>query len=304
MNQATFRQLQVFLTVTRVGTLSRAAEVLHLTQPSVTMQLKRLTERVGMPILEQVGRRMVLTEAGQLLEATSREIFEHLELFEARVDELRGLKRGLLRIGIVNTAQYFFPALLAGFCEKYPGVEVSLEVENSARLVGRLRNNLESLYLFSRPPKTVDIESVPIIDNPIGAIAWEGHPLTAEKAIPLARFAEERFIMREPGSETRRAADRLFSSHGLTPEIRMVSPRTEAIKRAVAAGMGVTVLSEMTLVGGGHGLTVLDVEEFPVMHHWYVVHRRDRELPPVAAGFLEYLQGEAAARASRWREAG
>lgn len=300
MHQATFRQLEVFLAVTRLGTLSRAAEVLHLTQPSVTMQLKRLTERVGMPILEQVGRRMVLTEAGRLLEACSREIFEHLDLFEARVDELRGLRRGVLRVGIVNTAQYFFPDLLAGFCEQYPAVEVTLEVENSARLAGRVRNNLESLYLFSRPPKTVDIEAVPIIDNPIGAIAWEGHPLASERAIPLARFAEERFIMREPGSETRRVADRLFSSNGLTPEIRMVSPRTEAIKRAVAAGMGVTVLSELTLVGGGHGLVTLDVEQFPVQHQWFLVYRRDRPLPPVAAGFLDYLRSEAATRASHW----
>lgn len=297
MNQATFRQLEVFLTVVRLGTLSRAAETLHLTQPSVTMQLKRLTERVGTPILEQVGRRMVLTEAGRLLEATSREIFEQLDMFQARVDELKGLKRGLLQVGIVNTAQYFFPDLLAGFCEKYPGIEVSLEVENSARLTGRLRNNLESLYLFSRPPRSVDIEAVPIIDNPIGAIAWEGHPLAKEKQIPLERFAREPFVMREPGSETRRAADKLFSSNGLSINIRMTSPRTEAIKRAVAARMGVTVLSELTLAGGSHGLVTLDVESFPVQNHWYVVYRRDRSLPPVASGFLDYLRDEASERA-------
>jgi DNA-binding transcriptional LysR family regulator len=204
------------------------------------------------------------------------------------VAEIQGLRRGVLRLGTVNTAQYFVTGLLSRVCERYPQVEVGLEVENAERLAGRLRNNMDSIYVFSRPPANVDIEATPFLDNPLVAVAARSRPLAGQRGIPLDRLAEERFVMREAGSETRRLAERLFTEHGLDIDIRMVSSQTEAIKRASAAGMGVCVLSARTL-DGDEQLVPLDVDRSPIHHKRYLVHRRDRGLSPVARSFVEFL---------------
>ena len=291
----TFRQLEVFATAARLGSFSRAAEALHLTQPSISLQMKKLTDTVGLPLFAHVNRRLHLTEAGSALERACREAFESMERFAMEASEIKGLRQGVLRLGIVNTAQYIVPALLARFLERHPGIDVVLEVENSARLTRRLRNNLDSLYVFVSPPEGVAAEATPFLPNPLVPLAAPDHPLARRRAVPLARFAEEPMITREQGSETRRAVERLFAERGLRPKVRMEVAHSEAIKRAVAAGLGVTVLSAHTVMAGDPGLVVLDVEHFPVRRQWHLVRRKDRELPLVAQAFLDFVTEEGAA---------
>ncbi len=289
MRQATFRQLEVFAAVARLGSYSRAAEALHLTQPSVSIQIKRLSEIVGLPLFEQAGKRMLLTQAGTALESARRDVFNRIEGFETEVSALRGLRQGVLRFGVVNTAQYVAPMLIAPFCAQHPGVEVILEVDNDERLLSRMRNNMDSVYIFSVPPKLVGVHSEFFMRNPLVPLAHAEHPLAGQQNIPLARFSKEAFITREVGSETRRTVERLFVEQHLPFKVRMVISRSEAIKEAVAQGIGVTVLSSHALRTDHEDITVLDVEQFPLEHRWYVVHRLDRDLSLVAKSFLDYL---------------
>lgn len=288
----TFRQLEVFATAARLGSFSRAAESLHLTQPSISLQMKKLSETVGLPLFARVNRRLYLTEAGEALARATREAFDAMERFASEAAEIKGLHQGVLRLGIVNTAQYIVPGLLAPFLNRHPGINVVLEVENASRLLRRLRNNLDNLYVFVTPPEGVDSEAIPFLPNPLVPLAAPDHPLAKERDIPIARFAREPMVMREQGSETRRALERLFNERGLQLQVRMEVAHSEAIKRAVAAGLGVTVLSAHTVTADEPGLVVLDVEHFPVERQWHIVHRRDRKLPLVASAFLDYVRDE------------
>ena len=292
----TFRQLEVFATAARLGSFSRAAEALHLTQPSISLQMKKLSDTVGLPLFAQVNRRLYLTEAGEALARAGREAFDAMERFASQAAEIKGLRQGVLRLGIVNTAQYVVPALLAPFLERHPGINVVLEVENAARLTRRLRNNLDNLYVFATPPEGVDAEATPFLPNPLVPLAAPGHSLARLRSVPLARFAEQPMITREPGSETRRAVERLFAEHRLELRVRMEVAHSEAIKRAVAAGLGVTVLSAHTVTAGDPDLRVLDVEHFPLERQWHIVRRLDREQPLVARAFLDYVREEGARR--------
>ena len=294
----TFRQLEVFATAARLGSFSRAAEALHLTQPSISLQMKKLSDTVGLPLFAQVNRRLYLTEAGEALSRACREAFEAMERFAMEADEIKGLRRGVLRLGIVNTAQYIVPGLLAPFLREHPGIRVVLEVENASRLARRLRNNLDSLYVFVTPPDSVHAEATPFLANPLVPLAAPDHPLAGRRRVPLERFAAEPLVTREQGSETRRAIERLFGEHGLETDVRMEVAHSEAIKRAVAAGLGVTVLSAHTVSGGDPGLVQLDVEHFPVQRQWYMVRRNDRELPLVAQAFLDHVRDEVERRSA------
>ena len=289
----TFRQLEIFITAARLGSFSRAAEALHLTQPSISLQMKKLTDAVGLPLFAQVNRRLYLTEAGESLARACGESFQAMERFAMESAEIKGLRLGTLRLGIVNTAQYVVPALLAPFLKRHDGIHVALEVDNATRLTRRLRNNLDSIYVFSSPPQIPEAEETVFLPNPMVALAAPGHPLAGKRNIPLARFAREPFVTREQGSETRRVLERLFTEHGLTLDVRMEVGHSEAIKRTVAAGLGVTALSAHTVDAGDPSLVVLDVEHFPLQRHWYLVRRKDRDLPLVAQAFMDYVTDEA-----------
>ena len=284
------------MTAARLGSFSRAAEALHLTQPSISQQMKKLSDSVGLALFAQVNRRLYLTEAGEALARATREAFDVMERFASEAAEIKGLRRGMLRLGIVNTAQYVVPGLLAPFLALHPGVNVVLEVESATRLTRRLRNNLDNLYVFATPPDGLDAEASAFLANPLVPLAAPGHPLAGQAAIPLARFAEEAMVVREQGSETRRAVERLFAERGFEMRVRLEIAHSEAIKRTVAAGLGVTVLSAHAVSAGEADLVVLDVEHFPIERQWHIVRRRDRELPLVAQAFLDYVRDEGAKR--------
>jgi len=288
---ATLHQLKVFEATARHGSFTRAAEELYLTQPTVSMQVKQLTKSIGLPLFEQVGKRLYLTDAGRELFTTCKEIFSQLEQLEMTVADLKGMKQGKLRLAVITTAKYFLPRLLGPFCQKYPGVDVSLIVTNHERVIDRLANNQDDLYVMSQLPDNLDIKSKPFLDNPLVVIAPSTHPLVGEKNISLERLCEETFIMREPGSGTRRAFYKMLDEKDLDVKVRLELGSNEAIKQAIAGGLGLSVLSRHTLTpeSSNSEFAILDVQGFPIQRQWYVVHLAGKQLSVVAQTFFEYL---------------
>jgi DNA-binding transcriptional LysR family regulator len=292
MRHSTLRQLEVFATIARLGSYTRAAEELFLTQPTVSMQIRKLTDAVGVPLFEQVGKKIFLTDAGRELNRTCRAIFAELGRFEMYVADLKGLATGSLRLSVVTTAKYFIPRLLGTFCQLHPGIDVSLKVSNRERILERLANNEDDLYILGQPPEDLEAEAEPFLQNPLVVLAPAGHPLAGEKRISLDRLAREPFLLRESGSGTRIATERLFATHGLKLNVRMELGSNEAIKQAIVGGLGVSVLSRHTLVmdAAARQIEMLDVAGFPIERYWYVVYPPGKRLSVVARAFLEHLR--------------
>ncbi|MFH7025457.1 MAG: LysR substrate-binding domain-containing protein [Heteroscytonema crispum UTEX LB 1556] len=290
MNQATLHQLKVFEAAARHGSFTRAAEELFLTQPTVSMQIKQLTKSVGLPLFEQVGKRLFLTEAGRELFATCRQIFETIAQFEMKVADLKGLKQGQLRLAVITTAKYFIPRLLGPFCQLYPGIDISLQVTNHERIVERMANNLDDLYIMSQVPDHMDVNFQPFLENPLVVFAPANHPLAGEKNIPIERLVDEPFIMREPGSGTRRAVQQLFDENGVKVKVKLELGSNEAIKQAIAGGLGISVLSRHTLIPDNTTeFAILDVQNFPIKRTWFMVYPGGKQLSIVARTYFEYL---------------
>lgn len=294
MKNATLRQLKVFEAVARNLSFTRAAEELHTTQPTVSIQLKQLTEIVGQPLLGQVGKRVYLTDTGQELLKVCRDIFEGLSRFEMLVSDMKGVKAGKLRLAVITTAKYFVPRLLGLFCQRYPGIDVSLKVTNRQRILQRMADNMDDLYVLGQPPEHMDVEFEPFLENPLVVLAPHDHPLANKKRIPAQRLEEEPLLMREPGSGTRLATEQFFRERGLKLKVRMELGSNEAIKQAVAGGLGVAVLSAHTLAleRSIDDLAILDVEDFPIRRNWYLAYPRDKQLSVVAQAFLEFMHAE------------
>lgn len=296
MLHLTFRQLNVFEAVARLLSFSRAAEELHLTQPAVSMQIKQLEENVGLPLFEQLGKKIFLTEAGHELYHYSRAIAQQVAEVESVLGELKGVKRGKLKISVASTANYFAPQLLATFSQRFPDVTVSLNVTNRQGLLQQLDNNETDLAIMGQPPDGLDLAAESFLDNPLVVIAPVNHPLARQKNIPLARLQNETFLIREQGSGTRIAMERFFAQRGVKFTAGMEMSSNEAIKQAVQAGLGLGIVSIHTvaLELEMKRLAVLDVDAFPIMRHWYVVHRANKRLSGVAQAFKRFLLDEAA----------
>ena len=295
MLHLTFRQLSVFEAVARHLSYSRAAQEMHLTQPAVSMQIKQLEENVGMPLFEQLGKKVYLTEAGRELYHYSRTIAQQLAEAESVLSDLKGLQRGRLKISVASTANYFAPQLLAIFSQRFPTVTVSLDVTNRQALLAQLANNEMDMAIMGQPPEGLDLVAESFMENPLIVIAPVNHPLATAKKIPLARLQSETFLVREQGSGTRIAMERFFKQHGVEFQAGMEMSSNEAIKQAVQAGLGLGILSLHTigLELETKRLKVLDVKGFPIMRHWYVVHRKDKRLSTVAQAFKAFLLMEA-----------
>ena len=291
IRHATLRQLQIFEASVRLGNFSRAAEELFVTQPTVSMQIKKLADALGIPLFEQIGRNVRPTEAGRELYESCRLIFENLANLEMKISEHKGMKRGRLRLGVVTTAKYFVPEALGEFCRLYPGIDVALKVSNRDRIIERLSNYEDDLYIMGQAPDDImELESYPFAPNPLVLMAPRDHPLVGQKNIPLSRIAEEPLILREPGSGIRDVTQRLFQQNGLVPKVRMELGSNEAIKHAVVGGLGVAILSlhTLSLEGPDGPVQLLDVEGFPIMRQWHLVFPKGKELSLVAEAFLEY----------------
>jgi LysR family transcriptional regulator, low CO2-responsive transcriptional regulator len=295
----TLRQLEILLSVYDEGSITAASEALHLTQPTVSTQLKKLAEAVGMPLYERVGRGRKFTDAGRALVATAREVLASFERLDMTLSDIRGLKAGTLRIAVVTTSKYFIPHLLGSFCEQYPHVDLQFRVGNRKQIIQRLHDGLDDLYVFSHPPQDEDIEVTDFLPNPLVAIAPTDHPLADRTDLTLSDLAEQPFLMRESGSGTRHAIERHLASHEARIKVRMTIESNEAIKHAVMSGLGISILSEHTLThGGSEGLVKLQVKQLPIESTWFLVRLRSRRLSLIAEAFLEYLQTEGQKRLS------
>ncbi len=287
----TFRQLEVFEAIARHGSFTRAAEELFVTQPTASMQIRRLSESVGLPLFEQIGKRIHLTDAGRELYTACREVFDRIDRFEMQVADMKGLKKGRLRLAVVTTAKYFAPSLLGQFYHLYPGIEVALKVTNREHILERLADNLDDLCILGQPPEEIDAEYQPFLENPLVLLAPADHPLVGRRRIPLARIAEEPFLMREAGSGTRMAVERLFEAHRLKIKVRMELGSNEAIKQAIIGGLGISVLSQHAIgpAGSGAPFAILDAQGFPIERHWYAAYSRGKQLSVIARAFLDFL---------------
>lgn len=291
----TLRQLQVFEAAARLGGYTRAAESLYMTQPAVSMQIRQLEEQAGMPLFDQVGKKIHLTDAGRALYRHAQAILGKVSEAQLELEEMRGVRRGQLDITIASTANYFAPKLIAAFCQRHPEVKVTLDVSNREHILARLGDSEKDLAIMGRPPEESNLVAHPFLENPLVIIAAPTHALAGKRRLTLARVASEPFITREPGSGTRMAAERHFSEHGMAFEAVMEMSSNEAIKQAVQAGLGLGMVSIHTLEMelALDRLAVLDVAGFPLQRYWYAVHRQGKRFSAVAQAFLDFVMEEA-----------
>ena len=291
----TFRQLEVFETAARLLSYTRTAETLHMSQPAVSMQIKQLEESVGLPLFEMLGKKLYLTDAGKEFYIYGKEIFQLLEEAEAVIESMKGLHSGRLKVSVATTASYFATRLLAAFSKRFEGVAINLDVTNRESLRKQLEDNEPDLVIMGQPPEDIDVDSQAFMSNPLVMVAPADHPLTKETNIPLSRFADEQFVVRETGSGTLGAIERFFEEHNVPFHTGIEMSSNEAIKQAVEAGLGLGIASihtlELELETGR--LVLLDVEDFPIRRQWYLVQRKGKRLSVVSQAFKEFVLSEA-----------
>lgn len=291
LRHATMHQLRIFSAVAHHGSFARAAEALHLSPPTLSLQVKQLSETVGQPLFEQLGKKIYLTAAGQTLAAACQDIESRMERLSQDLAALQGVERGSLKIAILTTVKYTVPKLLGGFCAAHPGIEVAMFVGNRENLLQRLASNQDDLYIMGQPPEQMDVVCENFADNPLVLVAPPEHPLVGQRNIPPQRLVDEPFILREPGSGTRLTAEKFFASHGVALKNRLEVGSNEAIKQTVAGGLGLAVLSATTVVSelALKELVLLDVQGFPLIRRWQVVYPTGKRLSAAATAFKAWL---------------
>ena len=291
----TFRQLRLFLALADSGSVSAAAKAMHVTQPTASMQLKEVTQSVGAPLFEFVSKKFYLTDLGKELATTARTVAQTWDAFEQNVDAVKGLSRGKLKVAVVSTAKYFMPRLIGSFCKQHPQIDISLEILNRDGVVQRLRENLDDLYIMSMPPVDMDLSDEVFMANPIVVIAGTSDALSKAKRVGLDALAQRRFIFREKGSGTRMAADQYFRKMRFKPDVRLELGSNEAVKESVAGGLGIGVVSRHALHGlkKEHGVSVIELDGFPLPSAWHIVHPASKKLSPLAVAFKQHLLKQA-----------
>ena len=295
MRRLTLRQFRVFEAVARHLSFSRAAEELHLSQPAVSMQVRGIEVILGVPLTEQLGKKIYLTEAGREVLHASRAITSRLDDLQANLAQLRGLDSGRLSLAATSTVNAVATDILARFRGRHSGVSIHLDVSNRSAVLSLLATNHTDLAIMGQVPEDLGLEATRFMDNPLVVIASPDHPLVRKKSISIEDLAAESFLVREAGSGTRGAMERFFAARGLEIQSSMEMSSNEAIKQAVQAGLGLGILSLQTLEMelALKRLAILKVEGFPIMRHWYIVHRADKRLSPVALAFKNFLLDEA-----------
>lgn len=291
LRHATLHQMRIFLAVARHNSFARAAEALHLSPPTLSLQVKQLSDTVGQPLFEQLGKKIFLTAAGQTLAEACSDIETRMERLSQDLAALQGVERGSLKLAILTTVKYTVPKLLGGFCTAHPGIEVAMVVGNRENLLQRLAANQDDLYIMGQPPEQLDVVCEDFADNPLVLVAPPRHPLVGQSKIAPRRLAKEPFILREPGSGTRLTAEKFFASHGVQMSNRLEVGSNEAIKQTVAGGLGLAVLSATTVVSelALGELVQLDVVGFPLIRRWHVVYPRGKRLSAAAMAFKDWL---------------
>lgn len=295
LRHATLHQLRVFDALARHRSVTRAAAELHLSPSAVSIQCRKLAGSLGHPLYEMVGKDLQLTAVGKVLSQACRDVLERLDQTTLELGALEG-PQGSLRLAIVTTAKYFGPRLLGAFSREHPNIEVSLFVGNRGQLLERLAANRDDLYILGRPPERSRAAAEPFAENRLIIVASPDHPLAGQADIVPERLDGLSFILREEGSGTRLAAEAFFDEHGIMPRTRMELGSNEAVKQSVASGLGVTLISEMTVQAelAAGSLVRLDVRGFPLLRQWYIAHPTSRRLSPAAVAFRKFLFDSAA----------
>lgn len=295
LKHGTLPQLRVFEASARLGSLTRAAEELHIAQPTASVQIKKLAETIGLPLFEQVGKRLYLTDAGERLFAGCHDIFRALSAIEETLNGMRAMESGHLRLAVSSTGKYFAPRILGAFIQRYPQIDASLQIHNRETLIDRLENNQDDLYIFGSPLGRKDVVTQVLLPNPLVLFARDDHPLANVNQIAFERIAAEPFIMREPGSGTRMLMMKQFEQRGLAPKIRLELSTDEAIKEAILAGLGVSIMSRFRLgLEPEHSrLICLNVEGFPLENHWHFAYPVGKHLSATARAFMDFARLEA-----------
>ncbi len=295
MRQATLRQLQIFLVAAEHSSFTRAAEILHLSQPAVSMQMTQFAESLGIALFEKRGRNLVLTQAGETLLPFIRRIAQTLREASDAIDALQGLRQGHIKIALVTTTRYFAPRLTTQFRHQHPEIELEVFIANRESVIAQLESNAVDLAIMGRPPAHLPVTAQPFAKHPHGVIAPPDHPLAHKKRLLPQKLSTQPFLFREAGSGTRSAMNDYFTEHGLNPPMVQEMTSNESIKQAVMAGMGLAFISLHTISleqQTGH-LVLLDVKGLPVMRTWYVVHLASKSLSPAAAAFKKFMLTEA-----------
>ncbi|GAM55298.1 rubisCO operon transcriptional regulator [Vibrio ishigakensis] len=289
----TFRQLEILLAVYEGGSIKSASEALFLTQPTVSMQLKKLTEAIGLPLYHQVGRKLKFTDAGLATAETAKKILLDCEELDMRLSSLRGLESGTLRLAVTTTAKYFIPHLLGPFCERYPGIDIQLKIANRQQVIERLENRADDFYVFSHLPEELDLDVIEFMSNDLVAIAESNHPFAKKKSVSLEEFCQEDFLIREVGSGTRYATEAFFKKQQHQPNIKMTIASNEAIIHSVLSRLGVSILSAHTIAFGNiKDVKVVNVESLPIRTTWSFSWTPSVPMSPIAKVFLNYVETE------------
>ena len=288
----TIQQMKLFEAVARLRSVTRAAEEVSLTQPSVSMQVKALEEKIGMPLIDQIGKNLFLTRAGEEVASTSREILDRLDVMKTNLASVNNEIAGSLNLAVVTTTKYFLPQRIGEFKRRYPGVEPRVNMGNREQIMQRLANNLDDVYIMGTPPDQKVLAYAPISTNEIVFVAHPYHPLAALPSMTLDQLLSADIISRERGSETRQAIERRFAENGLQLNPLMEFEDSEAIKLAAISGLGIAYLpiQSMRLELAARELVILNVQGFPLKRQWYAMHHRAKHLSRVAERFLEFLQ--------------
>jgi DNA-binding transcriptional LysR family regulator len=291
LRHLSLRQLAVFLEAARKMSFARAAESLHLTQPAISMQIRKLEDALGLPLFERVGKKLALTEAGETFRHHAARVLGELQDAEQALSALKGLRGGRATVGLVSTAKYFSPRLLAQFAVHHPQVDIRFLVGNREILINALRDNEIDFAVMGRPPEKLETHSEAIAENPHVLAAHKSHRLAGARGLDFHELRGETFLMREPGSGTRLVMEAVFREHQFVPKSVVTLGSNETVKQGVMAGMGVSLLSlhslELELRAGE--ISLLDVMGTPVLRNWHIVNMSSKTLPPAAAAFREFL---------------
>ena len=294
LKHGTLPQLRVFEAVVRHGSFTRAADELHMSQPTVSIQIRKLAETVGMPLFEQMGKRIHPTPIARELYGACQDIFRTLSDVDRSITDLQGLKKGKLKLATSSAGKYLASRVVTAFVRQHPDMEVALHVTQREGLISRLGDNRDNIYLMTKLPADQDVVTQRILPNPMVVFASASHPLASERGIAFSRFVEEPLIMREPGSGTRLITEHAFASHGAVPRARMELGDNESIRDALLADLGVAVMSRHALgLEPDRQLVTLDVEGFPIEAHWHLVYPQGKQLTPIAQAFMQFLRIEA-----------
>jgi DNA-binding transcriptional LysR family regulator len=298
----TLKQIQTFIEVARERSVSKAAERLFVTQPAVSMQIKQLEDTFGLALIEPVGRNIRLTHAGEEFLTHAIGALGQFKDLEASMAEHVGNKKGRIDLAIVSTAKYFVPMLLVRFSKLLPDIEVKLRIDNRENILGMLSRNEVDLVMMGRAPSTLDCEATPFATNPQGFVCAPDHAMSRRKRASFEMLQDYPFVVREQGSGTRAAMERLFAQHEIPLKVAMEMPSNETIKQAVMAGMGMSFLSLRTVrheLAAGY-LGLVDINGMPIVGHWYVTHLKQKKLSPAAKAFKEFLIEQAGSLIDSW----